>query len=53
MHACRYPSGESYLDVRERLQPVIDAIEAPRKQYVCVVAHQAVLRILYGERVRV
>ena len=45
--ACRYPSGESYLDVIQRLEPVIIEIERER-ECVCIVAHQAVLRALYG-----
>lgn len=44
---CRYPSGESYLDVIQRLEPVIIEIERER-ECMCVVAHQAVLRALYG-----
>ncbi|MCO5603104.1 hypothetical protein L7F22_057249 [Adiantum nelumboides] len=43
----RYPRGESYLDVIQRLEPVI--IELERQQSpVIIVAHQAVLRSLYG-----
>jgi Histidine phosphatase superfamily (branch 1) len=45
--ARRYPSGESYLDVIQRLEPVIIEIERER-ECVCVVAHQAILRALYG-----
>lgn len=41
----RYPAGESYLDVIQRLEPVIIEIER-EKECVCVVAHQAVLRAL-------
>jgi broad specificity phosphatase PhoE len=44
---CRYPSGESYMDVIQRLEPVIIEIERER-ECVCVVAHQAILRALYG-----
>eukprot|EP00877_Chromochloris_zofingiensis_P010699 jgi/Chrzof1/5883/Cz16g19090.t1_FBP3A[v5.2] len=43
----RYPSGESYLDVIQRLEPVIIEMERER-ECVCVVAHQAVLRAVYG-----
>ncbi|KAK9817958.1 hypothetical protein WJX72_004907 [[Myrmecia] bisecta] len=43
----RYPSGESYMDVIQRLEPVIIEIERER-ECVCVVAHQAILRALYG-----
>ncbi len=48
----RYPSGESYLDVIQRLEPVIIEIERER-ECVCVVAHQAILRALYGYFFRV
>ena len=44
---CRYPCGESYLDVVQRLEPVVIEIERER-ECVCVVGHQAVLRALYG-----
>ncbi len=43
----RYPSGESYMDVIQRLEPVIIEIERER-ECVVVVAHQAILRALYG-----
>jgi 6-phosphofructo-2-kinase/fructose-2,6-biphosphatase len=43
----RYPSGESYSDVIQRLEPVIVEIERQRDPVV-VVGHQAVLRALYG-----
>lgn len=45
--ACRYPAGESYLDVIQRLEPVIIELER-EKECVCIVGHQAVLRALYG-----
>jgi broad specificity phosphatase PhoE len=35
----RYPAGESYLDVIQRLEPVIIEMERER-EYVVVVAHQ-------------
>ena len=44
----RYPSGESYLDVIQRLEPVVIEIER-QKDSVCIVAHQAILRVIYGE----
>ena len=44
---CRYPSGESYMDVIQRLEPVVIEIERERECMV-VVAHQAILRALYG-----
>ena len=44
---CRYPSGESYMDVVQRLEPVVIEIERER-ECVCVVGHQAILRALYG-----
>ncbi len=43
----RYPRGESYQDVVRRLEPVILEIERHRGPLV-IVAHQAVLRVLYG-----
>lgn len=41
----RYPQGESYCDIIERLQPVIFELERTTKP-VIVVSHQAVLRCL-------
>lgn len=43
----RYPRGESYLDVIQRLEPVIVELER-RREPVIVVAHQAVIRCLYA-----
>ena len=43
----RYPRGESYQDVIQRLQPVIIELERSRSP-VLVIAHQAVLRALYA-----
>lgn len=43
----RYPRGESYEDVIQRLEPVIIELERTRKP-VLVIAHQAVLRALYA-----
>lgn len=43
----RYPRGESYADVIQRLEPVIVELEGLRSP-VLVIAHQAVLRALYG-----
>jgi len=43
----RYPRGESYLDIIDRLEPVIFELERQRDPVV-VVAHQAVLRCLYS-----
>jgi broad specificity phosphatase PhoE/predicted kinase len=42
----RYPLGESYLDVIQRLEPVIVELERQRVP-VLVIAHQAVVRALY------
>ena len=39
----RYPAGESYMDVIQRVEPVIIELERERETVV-VVAHQAVLR---------
>lgn len=43
----RYPQGESYADLVQRLEPVIIELE---RQYdpVLVIGHQAVLRVLYA-----
>ncbi|KAI4305308.1 hypothetical protein L6164_028680 [Bauhinia variegata] len=43
----RYPRGESYLDVIQRLEPVIIELERQRAPVV-MIAHQAVLRALYA-----
>jgi len=43
----RYPRGESYYDVIQRLEPVIVELERQRSP-VLVIAHRAVLRALYG-----
>lgn len=43
----RYPRGESYYDVIQRLEPVIVELERQRAP-VLIIAHQAVLRALYG-----
>lgn len=43
----RYPRGESYQDVILRVQPVVVEIERQRAPVV-IVAHNAVIRVLYG-----
>lgn len=43
----RYPRGESYQDMIQRLDPVVIELERTRKP-VLVIAHQAVLRTLYA-----
>jgi broad specificity phosphatase PhoE/predicted kinase len=43
----RYPRGESYEDVIQRIDPVIIELERQR-QPVLVIAHQAILRAMYG-----
>jgi 6-phosphofructo-2-kinase / fructose-2,6-biphosphatase 3 len=43
----RYPLGESYADVIQRLEPVIVELERQRVP-VLVIAHQAIVRALYG-----
>jgi broad specificity phosphatase PhoE/predicted kinase len=43
----RYPRGESYQDVIQRLEPVIFELERERRP-VLVIGHQAVLRALYA-----
>ncbi|KAG8341296.1 putative Histidine phosphatase superfamily (branch 1) [Trypanosoma vivax] len=41
----RYPNGESYYDLKRRLEPLLMDLNATRKS-VLVVAHQAVLRTM-------
>eukprot|EP00937_MAST-01D_sp_MAST-1D-sp2_P000118 g118.t1 len=43
----RYPRGESYLDVIQRLEPIVQELER-QKDPVLIVAHQGILRILYA-----
>jgi 6-phosphofructo-2-kinase/fructose-2,6-biphosphatase len=43
----RYPRGESYLDVFQRLEPVIFEMLRQRGPLL-IVGHQAILRVLYG-----
>jgi broad specificity phosphatase PhoE len=43
----RYPRGESYQDVIQRLEPVIFELERERSP-VLVIGHQAALRTLYA-----
>jgi broad specificity phosphatase PhoE/predicted kinase len=43
----RYPRGESYADVIQRLEPLIVDLERQRRP-VLLVAHQAIIRVLYS-----
>jgi broad specificity phosphatase PhoE/predicted kinase len=43
----RYPQGESYEDLIKRVAPIILAIEQ-RVEPVLIIAHQAILRVIYG-----
>lgn len=43
----RYPGGESYIDVIHRLEPIMMELERHRGD-LFIVAHQAVLRTIYG-----
>ena len=43
----RYPSGESYIDLIDRLKDFIYNIENNDK-IVIIIGHQAILRIIYG-----
>ena len=43
----RYPRGESYTDLIARLEPLAHELERPREP-VLIVAHQAILRVLYA-----
>ena len=45
----RYPRGESYLDLMQRLEPVIYELERYDEEgALVIIAHQAVLRCLYA-----
>ena len=41
----QYPGGESYMDVIQRLEPVITELERQRVP-ILIIAHQAILRAL-------
>jgi len=43
----RFPHGESYMDVIQRLEPVLFELERQRKP-VLIVSHQSVLRCIYS-----
>ena len=43
----RYPQGESYEDIIRRVEPIILAIEQ-RSTPILIIAHQAILRVIYG-----
>jgi len=43
----RYPRGESYMDVIQRIEPIIFEIERIRAP-VIIIGHQGMLRCLYG-----
>ncbi len=43
----RYPGGESYRDVIGRVEPILLEIERQRRP-VLVIAHQAIVRVLYS-----
>ncbi|MFO0565152.1 MAG: 6-phosphofructo-2-kinase/fructose-2,6-bisphosphatase [Polyangiaceae bacterium] len=43
----RYPRGESYADVIQRLEPIIVDLERQRRPML-IIAHQAIIRALYG-----
>ncbi|KAF8248874.1 bifunctional 6-phosphofructo-2-kinase/fructose-2,6-bisphosphate 2-phosphatase [Wilcoxina mikolae CBS 423.85] len=43
----RYPRGESYHDLAVRMEPVILELER-EKQDLLIIAHESVLRVLYG-----
>lgn len=45
--AYRYPRGESYTDLIARLEPIAHELERQRDP-ILVVAHQAILRVLYA-----
>ncbi|HVZ35412.1 MAG TPA: 6-phosphofructo-2-kinase/fructose-2,6-bisphosphatase [Polyangiaceae bacterium] len=43
----RYPQGESYMDVIQRVEPVVLELERQRRP-ILIISHQAVLRAIYG-----
>ncbi|QQR92003.1 MAG: 6-phosphofructo-2-kinase/fructose-2,6-bisphosphatase [Myxococcales bacterium] len=43
----RYPNGESYFDLVERLEPMIPELERVRRPLI-IISHQAVSRVLYA-----
>lgn len=43
----RYPSGESYIDLIERLRDFVFEIEKS-KNIIIIIGHQAILRVIYG-----
>jgi broad specificity phosphatase PhoE/predicted kinase len=43
----RYPQGESYMDVIQRVEPVVLELERQQRP-VLIISHQAVLRAIYG-----
>ncbi|TPX36989.1 hypothetical protein SmJEL517_g00880 [Synchytrium microbalum] len=46
----RYPGGESYRDLVQRLEPIIMELERPRDpdKQILIISHQAVVRALYA-----
>lgn len=42
----KYPNGESYKDLIIRTKPIIDIIN--NNEIILIIAHQAVLRVIYG-----
>ncbi|TPX51279.1 hypothetical protein SeMB42_g00279 [Synchytrium endobioticum] len=46
----RYPGGESYRDLVQRLEPIIMELERPRDpdRQILIISHQAVIRALYA-----
>lgn len=46
----RYKNGESYLDLIERVEPLVKkAIDKSKKDPLLIIAHQAVLRVILGK----
>jgi len=43
----RYPEGESYIDLVNRLKPIFEMIKN-EDRVILIVAHQAILRVIYG-----
>jgi broad specificity phosphatase PhoE len=44
----KYPEGESYRDLINRVQPILDIINNSNDT-ILIIAHQAILRVIYGK----
>ena len=44
----RYPEGESYIDLINKIKPFIEKIKNKNEENILIVGHQAVLRVIFG-----